>query len=82
MNTRERDISKQINDGQAENQGIEQKGIEHIDNTTKNPKDKFNEGKKKEKDIREAIKWSQWGKELRVGSLNCKDMLEKQKGNK
>ena len=47
MNTREREISKQINDGQAESHGIAVKGIEHTNSTTKNSKDKCNERKKK-----------------------------------
>ena len=58
---------------------IEENSLEHTDNTIKNSKDKHKERKETEKDIREAIKWSQWGKELRVGSLNCKGMLEKNK---
>ena len=56
--------------------------IESTDNKNNNSKDKHKERKEQEKDIREAIKWSYWGKELRVGSLNCKGMLEKLKGNK
>ena len=53
--------------------------IKSIDNTNNNSKDKHKERKGKEKDLREAIKRSNWGKELRVGSANCKGMLEKKK---
>ena len=61
-NIREREVNKKTNDEQTEKEEIEENSLEHIDNTTKNSKDKHKERKEQEKDITEAIKWSQWGK--------------------
>ena len=44
-NTRERDVNKTTNDGQTEHQEIAENGIEHIDSTIKNSKDKHKERK-------------------------------------
>ena len=79
-NIREREVNKKTIDEQTGKEETGKNSMEHTDNATKNSKDKHNEMKGQQKDIREAIKWSQWGKELRVGSLNSKGMLENRKG--
>ena len=75
-NIREREAKNEASDDQTEKEEMVENNIESTDNKNKHSKDKHKERKEKSKDLREAIKWSQWGKELRVGSLTCKGMLE------